>query len=188
MSLLSFLFADSALEQLALAHQTLFPRGAAQLTQEAQALCRLLGQRLSPISCRHLLIRLKSALAQSVGEVDPIALRARLQTAGGMDLLPTELDAVCTHLTGLSGSAYSGDNGDSFATAVIIHAREPHIGIELEQRWLTEHVGRKYHDWQTQDQALQRRDGRYYDVFALALSSGQKRTVIFDITQFFRPV
>lgn len=186
MSLFNLFFRDDHLEKLANTHPALFPLGAEQLGKESRILRELLHNRLSLTACQILLVQLKAVIHEAAGITDKKDLRERLRLAAGATLTPEEVDRVLAHLTGLNGTPYSTDDGLSVETAVQIHTTHAKIGIELEQRWLQENLGRKYQAWQTQDQSLYQRDGRYYDVFVLTLSDGSERTVVFDITSFFQ--
>lgn len=186
MNLFSLFFGNDGLEKTAQAHPELFPMGGAQLDQETRALWELIHKRLSLNHCQTLLVQIREAIHAAVGITDKNSLRDRLTEAVGDTLTLAEIDLVLLQLTGLNGTLYSGGDGRSVETAVQICTTNPRIGIELEQRWLRENLGTKHQDWQTQDQALHQREGRYYDVYILTLSDGSERSVIFDITSFFQ--
>jgi len=83
--------------------------------------------------------------------------------------------------------AFEGGPGDSPETAVIIRGATNGVaGVEAEYRYLREKFGQQNRDWHLTRQALMRKGDRMFDVMHLELADGSKRTLYFDITEFFR--
>ena len=82
-------------------------------------------------------------------------------------------------------SLFSGGNGDSFESAVVINADNSDIGVQAEYDYIASQCGKPQRDWKAQKQGLQKHDGKPYDVLAIVLSDGHLRTFYFDIASFF---
>jgi hypothetical protein len=84
-------------------------------------------------------------------------------------------------------SLFGGGNGDSFATAVVVDAKNPLVGVEAEYAYIANQCGEPHKDWKLESQGLREHGGKPYDVLTIALSSGGTRTFYFDIANFFTP-
>ena len=80
----------------------------------------------------------------------------------------------------------SGGSGDSFQTAVVIHADSSFIGVKVEYAYIADQCGEPQTDWKVQSQRLEHFDGRPFDVLTVALSGGETRSFYFDISSFFK--
>ncbi len=81
---------------------------------------------------------------------------------------------------------FDGGPGDTPEKAVIIRgAADGVAGVEAEYRYLRDKFGQQNRDWRLGRQALMRKGDRILDVMQLVLADGSKRTVYFDITEFF---
>lgn len=80
---------------------------------------------------------------------------------------------------------FSGGNGDSLETAVVINAANSVAGVQAEYAYLESHCGETRSKWGMQSQRLQEHDGRRFDVMTVVLSGGQSRTFYFDVSRFF---
>jgi hypothetical protein len=80
---------------------------------------------------------------------------------------------------------YTGGNGDSFETAIVINETDTAAGVESEYAYLSERFGEKYTDWRFASQSLQNHDGKYYDVIKITLADGIPKSVYFDISNFY---
>jgi hypothetical protein len=74
-----------------------------------------------------------------------------------------------------------GEEGSSFATAVVIQASNEFEGIAMEYQWLDSH----YPDYHRQSQATTSQGGRVYDLITILTSDGIQKVIYFDITLFF---
>lgn len=80
-----------------------------------------------------------------------------------------------------AGYSFSGGDGSSPETAVIVHARSETIGIRAEYEWLREH----WPGSRRGKQALLGKNNRFFDALTITDSAGQVRTVYFDVTEYF---
>jgi hypothetical protein len=80
-----------------------------------------------------------------------------------------------------TGYSFSGGDGSSPETAVVVHARSESLGIRAEYEWLAEHWPGSRRGKQT----LLGKNNRFYDSLTITDSSGRERTVFFDITEYF---
>lgn len=78
--------------------------------------------------------------------------------------------------------AYSGGDGLTKETAVVIAAENSGVGVKAEYQWLGEH----YPGYQMTIQRLLRGDaGQMYDKIEFTMPDGQTLAIYFDITGFF---
>ncbi len=82
-------------------------------------------------------------------------------------------------------SLFSGGNGDSFETAVVINAEDTFSGIDAEHEYLDRRFGKRQIDYQINKQALHERGAEAYDIFTITLSTGEVKTCYFNISKFF---
>jgi len=81
---------------------------------------------------------------------------------------------------------FEGGSGDTPAAAVIIRgAADGIVGVAAEYRYLEGKFGQKMRDWRLKKQELLQENGRVFDVMHLELADGSRRTIYFDITEFF---
>jgi hypothetical protein len=81
---------------------------------------------------------------------------------------------------GLNQSTGAQD-GNSFATAVVIQETHETPGVHAEYKWVADH----YPGYKTKMQALTNNKGKPYDVLTIELSDGSEKKVYFDISNFF---
>jgi hypothetical protein len=82
--------------------------------------------------------------------------------------------------------SFKGGPGDSLETAVAISgAPNSGAGIAAEYYYLEEKFGRPNADWKLHRQSVLHKNGRHYDRMDIELKNGSKKTVFFDITEFF---
>jgi hypothetical protein len=82
-------------------------------------------------------------------------------------------------------SMYSGGNGSSIETAVVINTVSTSIGIAAEYEYVSSLYGQPTENWSMVQQNLIKHAGKNYDVLHIKLSDGEEKSVCFDITQFF---
>jgi len=79
-----------------------------------------------------------------------------------------------------------GGPGDTPATAVVISgAPNSRVGIDAEYYYLGKIYGQPNVDWKLKRQSVIHEKGKVYDRLDLELKDGGKKTVFFDITEFF---
>ncbi|MCK7578792.1 MAG: hypothetical protein MZV65_25725 [Chromatiales bacterium] len=78
-------------------------------------------------------------------------------------------------------------DGLSLATALVIRAEDPWIGVGMEYEAIRARHGRMHEGWTLKSQRLLPRDenGRSYDQVNIALSDGRELSYFFDITDFY---
>ena len=80
---------------------------------------------------------------------------------------------------------YSGGNGTSFETAIVINTISTSVGIPAEFKYISNIYGQKNVDWFVVSQSLMTKPNKYYDVLLIKLSNDDKKSIFFDITQFY---
>jgi hypothetical protein len=81
---------------------------------------------------------------------------------------------------------FKGGPGDTPETAVLISGATNSIeGIAAESDYLRQKFGRENRDWNLFCQSVLEQDGKFYDRLELDLKDGTKKTVFFDISEFF---
>ena len=79
-----------------------------------------------------------------------------------------------------------GGPGDTPATAVVISgAPNSRVGIDAEYYYLGKICGQPNVDWKLKRQSVLHDQGKVFDRMDLELKDGSKKTVFFDITEFF---
>lgn len=82
--------------------------------------------------------------------------------------------------TSRDGMTYSGGDGRSKDTAVVINAANDLEGTDAEYRWLREHCACK-----VKGQALITDSGHVYDLMTVVLPNSSQMQYYFDITKSF---
>lgn len=72
-------------------------------------------------------------------------------------------------------------DGSSMATAIPIHAANEKAGVTAEYRWIAEH----FPGYKRGPQSLLNGNGRFYDAIDITTTSGERRKIYFDITDYF---
>jgi hypothetical protein len=80
---------------------------------------------------------------------------------------------------------YSGGNGASLETAIIIGAKSTAAGISAEYDYIIGKHGPANVGWKLISQRLRESAGSHYDIMNIELNNGEKRSYYFDITRFF---
>jgi hypothetical protein len=81
---------------------------------------------------------------------------------------------------------FKGGPGDTPETAVLISGAPNSIaGIAAEYAYLRKKFGRENVDWNLYRQSVLEQDGKFYDRLELDLKDGSRKTVFFDISEFF---
>ncbi len=78
-----------------------------------------------------------------------------------------------------------GGDGSSYENAIIIKADTTMDGLIIEYNCMDRRYGTKNDDWKRDMQSVAHRDNKRYDILYITLKNGEKKTVYFDITQFF---
>ncbi len=81
---------------------------------------------------------------------------------------------------------FKGGPGDTPETAVVILGASDSIdGIAAEYSYLEKKFGRQNLAWQLRRQSILNQKGKVYDRMDLDMQDGSKKTVFFDISEFF---
>ncbi len=82
-------------------------------------------------------------------------------------------------------SLYSGGDGSSKETAVVINATNMLVGMAAEYKFIEKQCGRRNTDWQRDLQMVLRSDDKRLDLIVVKLKNGDKKSFYFDITKFY---
>lgn len=81
---------------------------------------------------------------------------------------------------------FKGGPGDTPETAVVILGAPNSVtGISAEYNYLQQKFGRQNVDWMLARQGVLNQKGKVYDRTDLKMKDGSKKTVFFDISEFF---
>jgi hypothetical protein len=80
---------------------------------------------------------------------------------------------------------FTGGNGGSFETAVVVNADNSMVGVQAEYAFVARQCGQPQTDWKIESQSLHEHNGKPYDVLNITLSNGQLRVFYFEISKFF---
>ncbi|MHA1973741.1 MAG: hypothetical protein ACTSW1_12145 [Candidatus Hodarchaeales archaeon] len=77
-------------------------------------------------------------------------------------------------------------SGETMEEAIIIlEAENSFIGVNFEYEYLDKKYGKQNIDWKLISQALYEKDGKMYDLLYIELSDGSKKSIYFDVNDFF---
>jgi len=79
---------------------------------------------------------------------------------------------------------FAGGNGSSLAEAILVKGATEVTGIAAEYQWLNDHLP----GFRSERQFLLEVGGRRYDQLDGVMPNGERRSVFFDITEFFGKV
>ena len=85
------------------------------------------------------------------------------------------------------GPAYSGGDGRTPETAVVIEDVSSHVGgIQAEKAYISRQLEESQLEWDLLEQALlEREDGTRIDRLTVEQSTGKTETFYFDVSNFF---
>ena len=82
-----------------------------------------------------------------------------------------------------SDPAIGGGSGSSHKTAIVIHASRAAVGIRAQDAYLKTH----YPGYRFVGHAFTLYKGRWYDIVLFTDAHGKKRSLYFDISEYFKP-
>jgi hypothetical protein len=82
-------------------------------------------------------------------------------------------------------SLYSGGDGTSIETAIVINTANSFLGIPAEFKYIVKKHGQRDINWTVHLQSVLKKDGRSYDRLDIELIGGELKSYYFDITQFY---
>ena len=81
---------------------------------------------------------------------------------------------------------FEGGSGESPAAAIVIKgATSAGVGAAAEYKYLGHLLGERGRDWNLEGETIVHFEGRPLDVMEIALSDGGRRSIFFDISDFF---
>ena len=83
-----------------------------------------------------------------------------------------------------SNPAIGGGNGSSHKTAIVVHASSTAAGIHAQDAYLKAH----YPGYRVVGHAFASYKGKWYDIVAFVDARGKKRSLYFDISEYFKPM
>lgn len=78
-------------------------------------------------------------------------------------------------------TTFSGGNGSSYKTAIVVHASSEATGVPAEYAYIKAH----YPGYRFISQGLSFEHGKSYDIMTFADSHGKKHVLYFDISEYF---
>src|SRR5574338_427887 len=81
-----------------------------------------------------------------------------------------------------SNPAIGGGSGSSHKTAIVIHASSAAVGVRAQDAYLKAH----YPGYRFVGHAFTTRNGRWYDIVLFTDARGKKRSLYFDISEYFK--
>ena len=79
------------------------------------------------------------------------------------------------------GVTFSGGNGSSFETAIVVNARDEISGVRSEY----DYIRARYPGYHFMSQALAPHGGKTYDIMTFKSADGKKHVLYFDISKYF---
>ncbi|PKP19124.1 MAG: hypothetical protein CVU05_12060 [Bacteroidetes bacterium HGW-Bacteroidetes-21] len=80
-----------------------------------------------------------------------------------------------------NSSVVTDELGSSFKNAIIIKEETETTGVDAEYAW----IKKNYPGYKTIQQALKKDNNKYYDIIDIKTAQGEKKSIYFDITNFF---
>lgn len=80
---------------------------------------------------------------------------------------------------------FSGGDGSTEQSAVIIKATNTLDGISAEYEFAELKYGKQGTDWELEKQMKYDNNSRQYDILEIKFSDGSRKKIYFDITNFF---
>lgn len=75
----------------------------------------------------------------------------------------------------------AGDDGLSFATAIVITEKTETTGVNAEYKWIANH----YSNYTVKMQSLNMHDNKPFDIITITQSNGEDLQLYFDISNYF---
>lgn len=82
-----------------------------------------------------------------------------------------------------SNPTIGGGSGSSPKTAIVVHASSAAVGIRAQDAYLRAH----YPGYRFVGHAFALNNGRWYDIVLFTDARGKKRSLYFDISEYFKP-
>jgi hypothetical protein len=175
----------SELEEMkAKINSQIFPNGEADVNRHAEVIYELFNEKLSIDDCKNVVKGIKALIFISSDKtanriVPSIIIRS------GNKVNSEEAYQAYLYLSG-GGLSYSGGEGMSQDSAVVIHAQSSEMGIPGEYAYIEKRYGERSKDWEVVTRFHgHTSDGRAFETFNIRLQNGEKVSIYFDITEFY---
>jgi hypothetical protein len=163
----------------------MFPNGYKDIQDGGTTVKKLAHDKLSREEAKLLFTSVKSLLFIS-DDKSPERIKASIAMRTQGKLTETEILTIYRFISGDKGvPPYSGGDGSSFETAIVINHTLSSQGIHLEYLYLEQHFGKKGKDWEIKMRSTESRGNHDFDWFCIKFSDGSTLDVYFDITAFY---
>lgn len=162
-----------------------FPGGPQQIESESAQLHALFSNKITRGEAKHILTRAKSLLVISEDKSERRVVPSIVVYSNGK---LTEQDASLAYrfMTGVVGDLYSGGDGASTESAVVISATNSLAGIDAEYKWIEKRYGPRNQAWKVISRMHgSNQNGKSYETFDIECTNGTRVKIIFDITAFY---
>lgn len=162
-----------------------FPGGPQQIENESAQLHALLRNKITLDEAKHILTRAKSLLVISEDKSENRVVPSIVVYSNGK---LTEQDASLAYrlMTGVSGDLYSGGDGSTIESAVVINAMNSLAGIDAEYKWIEKRYGPRNQAWKVTGRMHgSNENGKSYETLDIECTDGKRLKIIFDITAFY---
>ena len=162
----------------------LFPNGEADIMKDTNVIHGLFGGKLTMDECKKFVTGRK-ALIHIAEDKSAERIVPSLIISAGNKITENEAYQAYLYLSG-GGVSYSGGDGGSIDTPVVIHAKSSAMGVPAEYAFVAKKHGQRDEAWKLKTQFLLKSDsGRDIDLLVVELSNGGEARYHFDITEFF---
>lgn len=161
-----------------------FPNGETDVTRDAKVIHGLFGGKLDLEECKKF-VRGRKTLIYVAEDKTAERIVPSLIISTGNRITQNEAYQAYLYLSG-GGVSYSGGDGSTINTPVIIHAQTSEMGVPAEYAFVAKKHGKRDEAWKLKTQFLLKSDsGRDIDLLVVELSNGSEASYHFDITEFF---
>ncbi|OGU18623.1 MAG: hypothetical protein A2X85_17445 [Geobacteraceae bacterium GWF2_54_21] len=162
----------------------LFPNGEADIMRDTNVIHGLFGGKLTIEECKKFVTGRKALICiaedKSAERIVP-----SLIISTGNKITQNEAYQAYLYLSG-GGVSYSGGDGSTVNTPVVIHAQTSEMGVPAEYAYVAKRYGKRDEAWKLKIQYLLKSDsGRDIDLLVIELPDGNEVNFHFDITEFF---
>ena len=162
----------------------IFPNGESDVNRHAKKIYELFNKKLSIDDCKYIVKAIKALIFIVVDKTaDRIVPSIIIRSGNKINL--EEAYQAYLYLSG-GGLSYSGGDGMSKESAVVIHAQSSEMGIPGEYAYLEKTYGERRKDWEIVTRFISHTDdGKAFEIFNIHLQNGKNVSIYFDITEFY---
>jgi hypothetical protein len=171
-------------EMTAKINSKIFPNGEADINRHVKVIYDLFKAKLSIDECEYIVKSIKAliylARDKTADRIVPSIIRRSEDKVNSEEAYQAYL-----YFSG-GGLSYSGGDGMSQDSAVVIHAQSSEMGIPGEYAYIEKRYGERGKDWDLVRRFHGRtEDGRAFETFNIRLINLEKVSIYFDITEFY---